>query len=95
MENIISGHHVNVILQLSHLEAVKAAVLRGLGVSMLPYSAIRFELAHGLLAVANNLVFRVPRHLVLIRKRSSVETETIRRFVDFLHNKDWMAKYRS
>lgn len=84
METILSGNYVNVILQLSHFEAVKAAIVRGLGVSMLPYSAIRLELESGLLAVANCSAFRVPRHLVMMRKRSPVSSEPIQRFIDFM-----------
>jgi len=94
MESILSGNHVKVILQFGHLEAVKAAIMRGLGVSMLPYSAIRLELECGLLAVANCSVFRVPRHLVMMRKRSAVATEPIQRFTDYLLGNDWMTKYR-
>lgn len=91
MENILSGHHVKVNLQFDHLEAVKAAVVRGLGVSMLPYSAIRLELECGLLAVANCAVFRVPRHIVLMHKRSSVTTDLIQQFHNFLLSRDWMT----
>jgi DNA-binding transcriptional LysR family regulator len=93
MESILSGNHVNVILQFGHLEAVKAAIIRGIGVSMLPYSAIRLELKYGLLAVANCSVFRVPRHLVLMRKWSTVATDPTLQFADFLLSNDWLAKY--
>jgi DNA-binding transcriptional LysR family regulator len=90
MENILAGHHVNVVLQFDHFEAVKASVVRGLGVSMMPYSACKFELEHGLLAVANCLAFRVPRHLVMMRKRSAVTTDILQRFSAFVTDGSWM-----
>jgi DNA-binding transcriptional LysR family regulator len=93
MENILAGHHVNVVLQFDHFEAVKASVIRGLGVSMMPYSACRFELEHGLLAVANCLAFRVPRHLVMMRKRTAVITDILQRFSNFISGGSWMAPY--
>lgn len=89
MENILTGHHINVILQLGNLESVKSAVIRGLGVSMLPYSSIRFELEAGLLSVANCPVFRVPRNLVLMRKRSAIETEMLAKFNRYLLSHEW------
>ncbi|WP_248928587.1 LysR family transcriptional regulator [Paenibacillus hamazuiensis] len=92
MEDILSGHHVNVVIQFSQLEAVKAAITRGLGVSMLPMSAIRLELEHGLLAVANCSAFRVPRHLVMMHKRSAVSSEPVQQFIEFMLNNDWMRK---
>ncbi|MGI2296451.1 LysR family transcriptional regulator [Paenibacillus sp. GXUN7292] len=89
MENILTGHNINVILQLGYIESVKSAIIRGLGVSMLPYSSIRFELEAGLLSVANCPVFRVPRNLVLMRKRSSIETDLILKFKDYLLSNEW------
>ncbi|MFC4601055.1 LysR family transcriptional regulator [Cohnella hongkongensis] len=92
MENILTGASINVILQLGNLEAVKAAVVRGLGISMLPYSSIRFEVEAGLLAVANCPVFRVPRNLVLMRKRNAVATGVLTAFNDFLLSHEWTGK---
>lgn len=92
MENILTGHNINVILQLGYLESVKSAIIRGLGVSMLPYSSIRFELEAGLLTVANCPIFRVPRNLVLMRKRSAISTELINRFNDYLLSNEWSVK---
>ncbi len=44
----------------------------------------KVELKYGLLAVANCSAFRVPRHLVMMRKRSAVPQEPIHKFVDFI-----------
>ncbi|MBS4206603.1 LysR family transcriptional regulator [Bacillus sp. FJAT-50079] len=93
MENILSGNTVNVVLELSNLEAIKAAIIHGLGVSMLPYSTIQLELEHGLLAIANCSTFRVPRNLTLLRKRSSFELGTAQEVIDFLLNNNSISKY--
>ncbi|WP_159887735.1 LysR family transcriptional regulator [Paenibacillus puerhi] len=92
MENILTGHNINVVLQLGYLEAVKSAIISGLGVSMLPYSSIRVELEAGLLSVANCQMFRVPRNLVLMRKRSAISTELITQFGDYLLSNEWAVK---
>lgn len=93
LEHILAGHHVNVVLHFDHFEAVKASVIRGLGVSLLPYSACRLELEHGLLAVANCLAFRVPRHLVMMRKRTAAMSDILQRFSNFVAENSWMAPY--
>jgi DNA-binding transcriptional LysR family regulator len=89
MENLLTGANINVILQLGYIESVKYAIIRGLGVSMLPYSSIRFEVEAGLLSIANCPVFRVPRNLVLIRKRNSITTDLIKSFIDYLLSNEW------
>lgn len=89
MENLLTGANINVILQLGYLESVKSAIIRGLGVSMLPYSSIRFEVEAGLLSVANCPAFRVPRNLVLMRKRNAITTDLIQTFIDYLLSNEW------
>ncbi|WP_251551104.1 LysR family transcriptional regulator [Neobacillus muris] len=84
LENILSGHKVNVILQLNHFEAVKSCIMHGMGVSLLPYSAIEMELKHGIIATANCRTFQVPRNLVAIYKKSEVFPKILKQFIDAL-----------
>lgn len=86
LENILSGYRVNVVLQFSSLEMIKNAIMRGLGVSLLPYSSIKFELEHGQLAIANCNIFRVPRHIVLMYKRNNMMPNIVESFIKFLSN---------
>lgn len=90
LENTLSGNPVNVTLQLGHLETVKQAIYRGLGVSMLPLSSIRHEVQHGLLAVANCPLFRVPRHLVSMHKRMIHMPDLLDLALERLKDKNWV-----
>lgn len=86
MEHILTGYNIQSILQLGCIEAVKQAIMKGIGVSMLPFSSIRTELETGKLSVANCSSFRVPRNLVLMQKKNTVSSERLKQFKDFLLN---------
>jgi DNA-binding transcriptional LysR family regulator len=90
LESTLSGSSVNVTLQLSQLEAVKNAISRGLGVSMLPLSSIRVEVDHGLLAVANCPAFRVPRYLVSMHKKMNHLPDLMELALNCLKDKNWV-----
>lgn len=90
LEHTLSGSPVNVTLQLSHLETVKQAIFRGLGVSMLPLSSIQHEVQHGLLAVANCPLFKVPRYLVSMHKRMVHMPDLLDLALDRLKDKSWI-----
>ncbi|GGE27785.1 LysR family transcriptional regulator [Pullulanibacillus camelliae] len=81
LENILSGHKVNVILQLDHFEAVKSCIIQGLGISLIPYSTIESELKQGFIATANCRSFTVPRNLVAIYKDSKVLPNILKEFI--------------
>jgi DNA-binding transcriptional LysR family regulator len=90
LESALSGSSVNVTLQLSQLEAVKNAIYRGLGVSMLPLSSIRVEVDHGLLAVANCPAFQIPKYLVSMHKKMNHLPDLIELALNCLKDKNWV-----
>lgn len=86
LEVILSGNRVNVVFQFDSYEMVKSAIIRGLGVSMLPLSLIKSELEHGQLAVANCNIFRIPRHIILMYKNNFQLSTITEDFIGFSNN---------
>jgi len=92
MESMLSGRSINVALQLNQLDAIKNAISHGIGVSMLPLSAIRWEVRHGLLAVANCPTFRVPKYIVCMYKKTNRLPGLLASALDCLRSRDWVSQ---
>lgn len=81
-ENILTGDYVNVVLQLNSLEMVKSSIIRGLGVSILPYSSIKYELNTNQLAIINCNSFQSSRNVIIMYKNS--KSQLAQYFIDFI-----------
>ncbi len=75
---------LNVIIEMGSSEAVKEAILSGLGVSILSIFAIKRELSQGLLAAININNSCMERHFYLIYKKQFPLMKYHRRFLDFV-----------
>lgn len=82
LNNVLSGRKINVILNFKSIDIVKSAIIRGLGVSLLPYSTIKYELENGLLSVANCNIFRIPRDVVILYKERKKLPESVKIFLE-------------
>ena len=76
--------HFNVICEMGSSEAVKEAILAGLGVSILSIFAIRREISQGLLTVVNLSDCRMERHFYLIYKKQFPLMKYHMRFLDIV-----------
>jgi DNA-binding transcriptional LysR family regulator len=74
----------NVICEMGSSEAVKEAILAGLGVSILSIFAIKRELSQGLLKVINVSNCSMERHFYLIYKKQFPLMKYHRRFLDLV-----------
>ncbi|MCX5847648.1 MAG: selenium metabolism-associated LysR family transcriptional regulator [Deltaproteobacteria bacterium] len=74
----------NVICEMGSSEAVKEAILAGLGVSILSIFAIKRELSQGLLTVVNVSNCSMERHFYLIYKKQFPLMKYHRRFLDLV-----------
>jgi DNA-binding transcriptional LysR family regulator len=74
----------NVICEMGSSEAVKEAILAGLGVSILSIFAIKRELSQGLLKVVNVSNCSMERHFYLIYKKQFPLMKYHRRFLDLV-----------
>ena len=74
----------NVICEMGSSEAVKEAILAGLGVSILSIFAIKREISQGLLTVVNVSDCRIERHFHLIYKKQFPLMKYHRHFLDIV-----------
>ncbi|HTZ38940.1 MAG TPA: selenium metabolism-associated LysR family transcriptional regulator [Syntrophales bacterium] len=76
--------HLNVVAELGSSEAVKEAVLAGLGVSVISAHAVRREIKAGLLAALSIDECRIERSFYLIYRRQFDLMNHHKRFLEFI-----------
>lgn len=74
----------NVSMTLGNIDAIKRAVISNLGVSLMPYVAIKFELQYGLLRAINFPDNQIRYSYSLIYNKNKSLSVTSRKFIEFL-----------
>lgn len=77
--------HFNVVCEMGSSEAVKEAILAGLGVSILSVFAIERELSQGLLTTVTLKDFAMERYFYLIYKKKFPLMKYHKHFIDIAH----------
>lgn len=80
----VSLSHFNVICEMGSSEAVKEAILAGLGVSILSVFAVNRELSQGLLKSVNVNGCNIERHFYLIYKKQFPFMKYHKKFLNFV-----------
>ncbi|MBJ6608733.1 MAG: LysR family transcriptional regulator [Candidatus Thiothrix moscowensis] len=78
------GLEANVYMELGSSEAIKQAVMAGLGISVLSWHNLRLELEAGLLAVLDVQHFPLMRRWYAVHLKGKKLSNTSKRFLDFL-----------
>jgi DNA-binding transcriptional LysR family regulator len=84
MEGGVDVDRMNVIMELGNTEALKRAVMAGLGVGWASPYAIRQELEAGLLRVVSVENVRIERQLWLVTQQERYLPERVQRFQEYL-----------
>jgi DNA-binding transcriptional LysR family regulator len=79
-----AGGHINVSMELGHTEAIKQAVMVGLGVAFVSRHAIRSELAAGRLHALRLRGLRIRRHFHIIHNEGRTLSASARAFIELL-----------
>jgi DNA-binding transcriptional LysR family regulator len=87
MENIkklgYSFEDLNTLFNLDSIEAVKASVLKGYGISFLPYMAIKTEIYKKQIKVIDFTDFSLDYDVYLIRKKDGHISESVNEFIQY------------
>ena len=78
------GLEANVYMELGSSEAIKQAVMAGLGISVLSWHNVRLELETGLLAILDVQHFPLMRRWHAVHLKGKKLSNTSKRFLDFL-----------
>lgn len=77
----------NINMYLGNIDAIKKAVSSNLGISLIPYVAVKFELQFGLLKILNISECQPEYPYSLIYNKNKALSATSKKFVDFIrHN---------
>ena len=79
-----AGGHINASMELGHTEAIKQAVMAGLGVAFVSRHAIRGELAAGRLHEVRLRGLRIRRHFHIIHNEARTLSASARAFIELL-----------
>lgn len=74
---------LNILFDLQSIEAVKSSVLKGYGISFLPYMTIKKELYRKQIKVLNFTEFTLEHDVYLIFKRNTNRNEFVKEFVQY------------
>lgn len=75
----------NITMYLGNIDAIKRAVSSNLGVSLMPYMAVKFELQFGLLQLLPMPVEDLYYPYSLIYNKNKALTATSKKFIEFIH----------
>jgi DNA-binding transcriptional LysR family regulator len=78
------GLSANIYMELGSSEAIKQAVMAGMGISVLSLHNLRLELESGLLAVLDVEHFPLVRQWYAVHLKGKKLSNTARKFLDFL-----------
>ncbi len=75
----------NIAMYMGNIDAIKRAVSSDLGISLIPYEAVRYELQYGLLKQLNfpSLDIKYPYNLIY-NKNKALSTTT-KKFIEYIH----------
>lgn len=76
----------NIAMYLGSIDAIKQAVNSNLGVSLIPYGAVKFELQFGLLKVLPLPITRLQYPYSLIYNKNKALSTTSKKFIEFIHS---------
>lgn len=76
----------NINMYLGNIDAIKRAVSANLGVSLIPYVAVKFELHFGLLKILNFSEYQLEYPYSLIYNKNKALSATSKKFIEFVHN---------
>ena len=79
-----AGRHVKAHMELGHTEAIKQAVMAGLGIAFVSIHAIRGELAAGRLRALRLRGLRIRRHFHIIHNEARTLSASARAFIELL-----------
>jgi DNA-binding transcriptional LysR family regulator len=79
-----AGGHINASMELGHTEAIKQAVMAGLGVAFVSRHAIRGELVTGQLHALRLHGLRIQRHFHIIHNEARSLSASARAFIELL-----------
>jgi len=79
-----AGGHINASMELGHTEAIKQAVMAGLGVAFVSRHAVRGELATGQLHALRLRGLRIQRHFHIIHNEARTLSASARAFIELL-----------
>lgn len=74
----------NISMYLGNIDAIKKAVSSDLGISLLPYVAVKFELMNGLLKVLDIPEFKTDYPYQLIYNKNKTLSPASRKFINFI-----------
>ncbi|WP_167957150.1 LysR family transcriptional regulator [Anaerosporobacter faecicola] len=76
----------NIAMCLGNIDAIKRAVNSNLGISLLPYTAVKFEIQHGFLQEINYSIPCKSYPYNLIYNKNKVLSTTSRKFIELIHS---------
>lgn len=76
----------NINMYLGNIDAIKKAVSSNLGISLIPYVAVKFELQFGLLKVLNFSEYQHKYPYSLIYNKNKSLSTTTKKFIDFVRS---------
>lgn len=79
-----AGGHIKASMELGHTEAIKQAVMAGLGIAFVSIHAIRGELAAGRLRALRLRGLRIRRHFHIIHNEARTLSASARAFIELL-----------
>src|SRR5216683_3063641 len=82
----VVGGHIHAFMELGHTEAIKQAVMAGLGVAFVSRHAIRGEVATGLLHALRLRGLRIRRHFHIIHNEARTLSASARAFIELLRS---------
>ena len=79
-----AGGHIKASMELGHTEAIKQAVIAGLGIAFVSIHAIRGEVAVGRLRAVRLKGLRIQRHFHIIHNEARTLSTSARAFIELL-----------
>lgn len=79
-----AGGHIKASMELGHTEAIKQAVMAGLGIAFVSIHAIRGEIAAGRLRALRLRGLRIRRHFHIIHNEARTLSASARAFIELL-----------
>jgi DNA-binding transcriptional LysR family regulator len=76
----------NINMYLGNIDAIKRAVSSNLGISLIPYVAVKFELQYGLLNMLNFSEHQLNYPYSLIYNKNKALSATSKKFIEFVRN---------
>lgn len=76
----------NISMSLGNIDAIKRAVGSNLGISLIPYVAVKFELQFGLLKILNVPECNLKYSYSLIYNQNKYLSTTSKKFIEFIHS---------